>query len=251
MGTGVFVVSAVSDNYSQVDKLWSVMPAVYAWVIYAEGGKTPRQLVMASLITVWGGYSWKFWEGEEDYRWVHVRKIPFVGSKVGWFLFNLIFISFYQAYLIMGFTLPMILTVSKVQTELGVVDSSAIILIASLIVFETMADEQQQAFQNEKYRIINAKEPMHEPFKTGFITSGLFAYCRHPNYLCEQAIWASLYLFSIAATGKVINWTLTGALLLILLFQGSGIFTEIISAQKYPKYKEYQAKVPMFIPRLF
>jgi ABC-type uncharacterized transport system permease subunit len=49
----------------------------------------------------------------------------------------------------------------------------------------------------------------------------------------------SLYVFSIAATGRYVNWTLTGALLLILLFQGSGIFTEIISNQKYPKYKEY------------
>jgi steroid 5-alpha reductase family enzyme len=39
------------------------------------------------LITVWGarltfnfarkgGYSWKFWSGEEDYRWEEVRKNP-------------------------------------------------------------------------------------------------------------------------------------------------------------------------------
>ena len=27
-----FLVSSLTDNYSQVDKLWSVMPIVYAWV---------------------------------------------------------------------------------------------------------------------------------------------------------------------------------------------------------------------------
>jgi steroid 5-alpha reductase family enzyme len=174
------------------------MPPAYAWVIYFYGGKQPRQIIMASLVTVWGirltynfarkgGYSWKFWEGEEDYRWVHVRKIPFVGSKLGWFLFNLIFISYYQAYLIMGFTLPMILTVSSggQGAAIGPLDSVAIIGMVIFIVFETMADEQQQAFQNEKYRIINAKEIIHEPYKTGFLTTGLFAYSRHPNYACE------------------------------------------------------------------
>ena len=92
---------------------------------------------------------------------------------------------------------------------------------------------------------------MHEPFKTGFLQTGLFAVSRHPNYLCEQSIWASLYLFSVAETGRYLNWTLTGALLLMLLFQGSGIFTEMISVEKYPKYREYQKKVPMYIPKLF
>jgi steroid 5-alpha reductase family enzyme len=128
------------------------MPIIYAWVIYFQGGKTPRQLIMASIVTVWGvrltynfarkgGYSWKFWEGEEDYRWVHVRKIPFVGSKVGWFIFNLSFISFYQAYLIMGFTLPMILTIQEKPTEIGLFDSFAAIAMTLFIVFETIADE--------------------------------------------------------------------------------------------------------------
>ena len=32
-----FVVSSLTDNYSQVDKLWSIMPVVYAWLIAWRG----------------------------------------------------------------------------------------------------------------------------------------------------------------------------------------------------------------------
>jgi steroid 5-alpha reductase family enzyme len=92
---------------------------------------------------------------------------------------------------------------------------------------------------------------LKEPYKTGFICSGVWSRSRHPNYFSEQAIWASVYIFSIAATGRVINWTMIGSLLLMLLFQGSADFSEGISAEKYPAYKEYCKKTPKFIPRLF
>lgn len=36
----------------------------------------------------------------------------------------------------------------------------------------------------------------------------------------------------------------------LILFQGSTWLTERISARKYPEYKEYQARVGKFLPRL-
>ena len=39
-------------------------------------------------------------------------------------------------------------------------------------------------------------------------------------------------------------------LLLIILFKGSSDFSEEISANKYPEYKDYQRSVPRFIPFL-
>jgi steroid 5-alpha reductase family enzyme len=48
-----------------------------------------------------------------------------------------------------------------------------------------------------------------------------------------------------------INWSLAGALLLILLFQGSSNFSEEVSAGKYPRYKEYQQRVPRYIPKFW
>jgi steroid 5-alpha reductase family enzyme len=90
-----------------------------------------------------------------------------------------------------------------------------------------------------------------EPYKTGFIRSGLWSVSRHPNYFAEQAIWLSMYVFSIASTGRFINWTMIGSLLLMLLFKGSADLSEGISAGKYPEYKKYQEKTPMFFPKLW
>ncbi len=88
------------------------------------------------------------------------------------------------------------------------------------------------------------------PYARGFIWEGLWKIVRHPNYASEQAIWISFYLFSVAASGEWLNWSLTGSILLILLFLGSSNFSEEISAKKYPAYQDYQQKVPRFIPFL-
>ena len=84
----------------------------------------------------------------------------------------------------------------------------------------------------------------------GFVRTGLWGLSRHPNYGAEQAIWVVYYLFSVAATGEWVNWTAAGMILLFILFKSSSDFSEEISAGKYPEYKDYQQKVPRFIPFL-
>jgi steroid 5-alpha reductase family enzyme len=90
-----------------------------------------------------------------------------------------------------------------------------------------------------------------ESLKNGFISEGLWRYVRHPNFAAEQGIWISFYLFSAAASGELLNWTLAGSFLLVLLFLGSSEMTERISSSKYPAYAEYKKNVPKFIPRIF
>ena len=72
---------------------------------------------------------------------------------------------------------------------------------------------------------------------------------RRPNFVAEQAIWIAYYGFSVAATGRWLNWSAIGALLLMLLFQGSVDLTERLTASKYPAYADYQRRVPLFLPR--
>ena len=59
-----------------------------------------------------------------------------------WFLFNLFFISLYQTYLIMGFTVPILLTFDEKAPGLGLWDIIATILVLSFWLIETIADEQ-------------------------------------------------------------------------------------------------------------
>jgi len=121
-------------------------------------------------------------------------------------------------------------------------------LMLGFIITETIADQQQWRFQNEKNRLLEAGKELPEKYKKGFVSTGLWSIVRHPNYASEQAVWIVFYFFSVAATGIWLNWSVIGAILLILLFRGSSNFSESISAGKYPLYEDYQKKVARFLP---
>ena len=86
-------------------------------------------------------------------------------------------------------------------------------------------------------------------YAKGFVAEGLWSWCRHPNYFAEQSFWFVFYGFSVVATGRWINASAAGFILLLLLFQGSANFSEGISAGKYPQYQDYCSKRPRFIPK--
>lgn len=253
-----FVVGEITKNNSQVDKLWSLIPIYYVWHMTYLGDFEPRMVLMSVLVSIWGirltynfarrgAYTWKFWEGEEDYRWAILRAKPGFKNPWIWMLFNLLFICAYQNALIFLFTVPILSGLTEAAPALTWIDYLLAIVFILFVVIEYIADQQQYEFQTEKYRRIAANEPLGE-YSHGFVKSGLWSIVRHPNYAMEQAIWVVFYLFSVVATGEWINWTMPGSLLLIILFKGSSDFSEQISAEKYPEYKDYQKKVARFIP---
>ena len=69
-----FVVSELSRNYSQVDKLWSIVPIAYVGYVAMQSGWNERVTMMFVLATLWGlrltfnfarkgGYHWIPWKG--------------------------------------------------------------------------------------------------------------------------------------------------------------------------------------------
>lgn len=257
----VFIVGEITKNNSQVDKLWSILPAIYVWIVASASDFNARNVLMAILATIWaarltynfnrrGGYSWKFWEGEEDYRWEILRQNPAFKSKIAWKLFHLLFICVYQMALILLFTLPSIVAWQG-ENPIGLFDVILTGMFLFFVIFETVADQQQWNYQTVKYAKKAAKEPLEGDYAKGFIDKGLWRKMRHPNYFAEQSIWLVFYLFSVSASGRWLNWSVMGIILLLLLFQGSADFSEKISAEKYPAYKDYLKRVPRFLPKLW
>ena len=259
-----FIVGEITHNYSQMDKLWSVLPIIYSWVICIKGGFDTRLVVYALVATMWGvrltinfgrkgAYSWKFWQGEEDYRWKIVHSSKFFKKNIAWSLFNLFFISIYQNAIVLAITFPA-LAVMDSPAEFEIFDLIATILAVFFVIIETIADEQQWKFHETKKALLKEGKKLSEledPYNLGFNTIGLWGRMRHPNYLGEQGIWISLYVMTIGAgvaVNGIFHWSIIGPLFLILLFSGSSTLAESISSSKYPLYPDYISKVYKYIP---
>lgn len=234
---GCWLASLVTREYSWVDRVWSITPAVYLWVFAARGGGS-RAILAAVLVTLWGvrltfnfarrgGYA----PGGEDYRWGIIRaRLP------GWAfaVFNLLFISVYQNALLLGIALPG-WTLAENRTPLGGWDVLATTLFLGCLAGETVADQQRWSFHQ------------HHP-AGGVLRTGLFRYSRHPNYFFEIAQWWVVFAFAGIAAGTPVLWTGTGAVFLTLLFLGSTAVTEGISASRHPEFEDYKRVTSMLIP---
>jgi len=250
-----WIASLITKDTSWVDRIWSIVPAVYVWIFaiaaIVDGEDAARLLVMAILVTAWavrltfnfarkGGYT-----GMEDYRWAILR-----GRMKPWQfqVFNLLFIVLYQNALLVLITLPAYIAWEH-PAAFGVWDAVFAVVFAAFLVGEFVSDQQQWNFHQAKKRAGGTLEP-------GFVTTGLFAWSRHPNFFFEQAQWWAFYAIGATAAvasglgfwGGALNWTIVGAVLLSILFIGSTIFTESISASKYPAYAAYKRSTSMLVP---
>jgi len=253
-----FVLGELTRNYSQVDKIWSLMPIVYSMITLIAFPYSARIWLMTVLVTLWGlrlsfnfyrkgGYNKIPWKGEEDYRWEILRQNPKLqGFRI--VLFNLFFISLYQQFLIFLFSMPLLLAARNADMALSELDYVAAIAMLIFLIIETTADNQLFNFHLQKRNKKDIDGKFNMSLEKGFMVDGLWKYVRHPNFISEQMIWVSFYLFGVAASGEWINWTLTGPVLLILLFIGSSDFTESISLKKYPEYSSYKQRVPRYFP---
>jgi steroid 5-alpha reductase family enzyme len=256
-----WVASVLTHNYSHTDRVWSITPFVFAWHFAVrgfleDGAWDARLVLMAALATLWGlRLSFNFWRkggyslSEEDYRWAVLRQ------HLHWTvyqLFNIVFIAGYQNLLLFLIVLPSYAVYlhrrEAPPLDLAGLDGLAAALFLLLLALETAADQQQWVFYKAKYALIAAKQPLTGDYLAGFNRSGLFKYSRHPNFFAEQSIWWAFYLFSVVPTGAPLNLSVVGAALLSLLFQGSTVFTEYITAKKYPAYRDYQARVSALVP---
>jgi len=249
LAAACWLVSVFTDNYSQVDRVWSLAPPLYACHFAARAGWVDHRLdVIALLVVLWGGrltynfarkggYRWH----AEDYRWPELRQ------RLGpvWFqCLNATFVAPYQNLLLLLIVLPASVAWQARGTPLNALDAAAVVAFVLLLIGETVADQQQWRFQCAK----QARRAAGKPIAAEFVTTGLFRYSRHPNFFCEQAMWWMIYVFSIAASGMWLNWSIAGALLLTLLFQGSTRFTENLTLRKYPAYRAYQQTTSRLIP---
>ncbi|RLP77576.1 DUF1295 domain-containing protein [Mycetocola tolaasinivorans] len=243
-----WAVTARRGSSAWLDRLWSILPIVYAWVFAGAAGLGDARLnLLAVLATAWGvrltfNYARKggFRRGAEDYRWGTVRQKL---TPAQWVVFHALFISVYQQALLLLLILPA-WTAYEHRTPLGVLDWILAAIFMLLLVGEGTADGQQWRFQQRKHAAATAGKPLTE----GFISTGLFRYSRHPNLFCEILMWWVFYAIGAAAVGPLLSWTIIGTVLLTAQSFGSTVMAESLSGAKYPAYAAYRARTSRLVP---
>jgi len=254
----VWLLTLVTQNFSQMDRLWPILPVIYSWsFLYTSmsynkdssvGIKTSirtdafsasveRLFLISALITAWGirlfAAFWRrgYYEWHHtDHRWPVVMKR--FSSKWTMHLFNFIFMGFGQNWILLGYVLPMwyIQTHENTISPLNKFDYLCALVCLISFVIEAVADEQQWAFQSEKHKWLKSVETSNatnveiEHFKRGFCTTGLFKYSRHPNYLGDLFFWWSIYSFTLTAQLNEGTLSLTNPWSLVNYSMGATLF---------------------------
>lgn len=112
------------------------------------------------------------------------------------------------------------------------------------ILIESIADHQKYRFKN------NLKN------RNKWISHGLWAYSRHPNYLGEILVWTGMYLFALPHLSDMYRWigAISPIYIFCLLCFVSGIPMLERSAEKKwgenPEYQAYKKKTSLLFPFL-
>ena len=196
-------------------------------------------LLLALLISIWavrlGSFLFlRIHRAGEDKRF---RKIKPSASQ------------FFMTWTLQGLwvSLCSMCALTAISSEAGVVMNIVfyigIVLFLMGFVIEVMADNQKS-----KFRSLNEN-------KDKFITTGLWAKSRHPNYFGEIMLWTSIALIALPSLSGMQYLTLISPIFTyVLLVHISGVrMLEDMGTKKWghlEEYKEYKLKTPRIFPKL-
>ncbi len=234
-----WLVSLRPSNVTIVDSFWGLGFVLIAWLTLAfTDGYTPRQWLVAGLVTVWGVrlslHLTRRNHGKgEDPRYARWRR----QSGPGFWWTSLFKVFLLQAVFLWLIALALQAGIAAATpARLTWLDVWGALVWLAGFYFESVADRQLRQFKAD-------------PANRGRVLShGLWAYCRHPNYFGEAVLWWGLFLPALA-TGAW--WAVLSPLLITaVLLKMTGVpLTERLLLEKRPGYREYMATTNAFIPR--
>ena len=205
---------------------------------YQAGELKIGNLILALLISIWavrlGSFLFlRIHKAGEDKRF---RKIKPSASQ------------FFMTWTLQGFWVSIcsMCALTAISSEIGVITNIFFYIgfVLFLIGFniEIIADSQKNTFRS------------HEENKDKFITTGLWAKSRHPNYFGEIMLWAGIALIALPSLSGAQYLTLISPVFTyILLVHISGVrMLEDMGNKKWghlEEYSNYKDKTPRIIPK--
>jgi steroid 5-alpha reductase family enzyme len=235
--TALFFLALIRHDNSIADVAWGPGFVAVAWITLCINGPfTPRQLIAAAMISVWGLrlairiHLRNRGKGED----VRYRK-----WRESWGE-HFIIRSYFQVFVLQGFILllnifPVLVINTYAAGKLGILDLGAVFLWVLGFCFESISDWQLDRF-------------MANPSNRGNIMDrGLWRYSRHPNYFGEVMMWWGLYVVALSVPWGWISiigpLTITATILFI-----SGIPMTEKLMESNPDFAAYKKRTSIFIP---
>lgn len=239
--SAVWMASVARRDSSIMDIAYAASSVVAAWVQWRLQGAdaSPRTLLALALVNLWG---WRYTiyialrnlPHGEDARYARWRSRT--GEAWWWW-------SYFQVFLVQGvmiwlWYLPLALALA-VPGPIGALEVAAALVWTIGFVFEAGADWQLARFKRD-------------PANRGkIIATGLWAQSRHPNYFGEAAMWCGYGLLALAHPWGWVALACT-AYTVHLMNRGSATrMTDAYLMKRKPGYREYAARTPIFLPRIF
>ena len=235
----VFVPSymAQTEHYYDLTGSLTYLTLVIATLLLA-GSFDARSVLLTLLVSVWALRLGSFLFLRIKRQGVDQRfdtiKPSFTRFFMAWTLQGLwIFLTLSATLAAMTTTAP---------TPLGVAGFIGVAVWAVGFAIEVIGDRQKRLFRQD-------------PANAGrFITTGLWAWSRHPNYFGEIVLWLGIALIALPALAGWQYVTLISPLFVyLLLTRISGIPPLESRAEERwgndPEYRDYKARTPVLFPR--
>jgi steroid 5-alpha reductase family enzyme len=235
--SGVWALGTVFRNHSLMDIAYPLAPWLVTMFAWWSLGADPSAALLLIAMGLWAwrlaGYlAVRYLPYGEEARYAKWRAR---GGASWWWR------SYFQIYLTQGvivwvWCLPLAFAL-QVRTDPGIWGwlAAAAWLVGQL--FEVGGDWQMHRFRRDPSR------------KGQVMDTGLWAWCRHPNYFGEAMTWLAWGMLALAAP---MGWLGLPAVVFVFWFMNRGSalsMTERYMLKTKPGYADYMARTPAFFPR--
>lgn len=233
----LFILAQLLKNNSIVDIAWGLGFIIVVISLFIQKPEVfPAKLLLSGLIAVWGfrlsGHIlFRNFGKPEDFRYAKMRE--------DWgknFLVNSFFMVFMlQGALMLVVSFSATVLYSSGPRELNPLDVAGALVFAIGFIFETVGDAQLAR---------HIKNPANHG---KLMTSGLWAFTRHPNYFGEATMWWGVFLIALSSVNGWIAVISPLTITFLLLFV-SGVPLLEKKYQGRPDWEAYKKRTPIFFP---
>lgn len=219
-----------------VDVTWGLVFVAIGWVAFLVGTGSTRSLVLAVLVTGWGGrLAWHIRRralgAGEDPRYDTLLAAAPEGRRFAFAVRKVFVVQGLAAWFV---SLPLQVAAAT-DRPLGWVAALGVAVFLVGVTFEAVGDAQLAAFKRD-------------PSNRGRVMDrGLWAWTRHPNYFGDSAVWWGLFVLAAEAWPGVLTVLSPVVMTYFLAFATGARLLESEMAKR-PGYREYMARTSMFLP---